>query len=1289
MKKILGLDLGTTSIGWALVNEAENSHETSSIIKLGVRLVPLDKFTNSEGKSLKIKIEDAFASGIGLSTRAVRRSAKSARINNERYKMRRENLIKLFKEHHLINEDTPLCEEGKNTTFETLSLRNKAVSEEITLTELARVLLGINKKRGYKSNRKLKGADEGDAIDGIELARTLYEKNLTPGQYVYLSYNEGRRYSPQFYPSDLNAEFDKIWTCQREFFPLLTDELREELRGKNEKATWKILSEQLDLTGLKRSGKPQEIKQENYKWRANAVSMQIDKEELAVVLGRINAEINSASGYLGDISDRSKILIFKKMTVGQYLYSLISNNPHQSLKRKVFYREDYLCEFDAIWEKQREFHPEILTDELRKKVRNECIFFQRPLKSQKQNVDYCTLESSPKKRIVNGKEITIREGVRVCPKSSPLFQEFKVFQVINNLQILDTVTYEERSLTEEERAAVFSELNLSEKMSRTEVLKCLGLSSKRYNLNYDELPGNTTRTALYKAFLSMLPATGHSEIDFKKAKASDIENIVFQVFEALNFNTDILNLDISLEGKQFERQPAYQLWHLLYSSEGQNLKEHITKLCHFEDYPECSAILSKVSFANDYGNLSTKALRKILPFMRRGLNYYEACEAAGYKHSERSRTKEENENRELLDKMPEYKNGALRNPVVDKVLAQMTNVVNSIINTYGKPDEVHVEMARDMKNNASERQKISKSISDNKANAERIRKLIQEKFNIQHPTKNDILRWRLYEELEKNGYKTFYSNTYIPQEEVLSKKFDIEHIIPQARLFDDSFANKTLELTSVNQEKGANTAYDYMASISTDEQLQQYEARVNQAFVDGKISKAKRKNLLMKQTEIPEDFIQRDLCETRYITRQATTMLEKVIRTVVATTGSITDRLREEWQLIDIMKELNIPIYDKLGLVRRDTNHDGHTVLRIEDWTKRSDNRHHAMDALTVAFTSRSHIQYLNTLNANYNNGIKKQLVCPMDIKQLRGDAKRHLSDILISVRNSKKVATIHRNKKTGQMAITPRGKLHGETYYGSIIYNGEQIFTSRKEVTPELVVADVLDKRIREILEARLAEYGGDAKKAFIALNENPIWLNKEAGISIKKVTVRCKKVNDPLPVHQKRDKYGKLVLDKNGSPIPVDFVAPDNNHHIAFFKDSKGALHERVMTFFEAVERKNQGLGVVDTTYMQAEGWEYLFSLQRGDYVVFPSDDFSTMDIDLTNPKNYSIISPHLFIVQKVSKKDYTFRHHLDPTSSTQKELKDINWKRITSYSYLTGIVKVRLDSLGNIVETQAIEL
>ena len=146
MKRILGLDLGTNSIGWALVDEAESKDERSSIVKLGVRVNPLtvDELTN-------------FEKGKSITTNADRTLKRGMRRNLQRYKLRRETLVEVLKEHKLITEDTILSENGNRTTFETYRLRAKAATAKISLEEFARVLLMINKKRGYKSNRKAKG----------------------------------------------------------------------------------------------------------------------------------------------------------------------------------------------------------------------------------------------------------------------------------------------------------------------------------------------------------------------------------------------------------------------------------------------------------------------------------------------------------------------------------------------------------------------------------------------------------------------------------------------------------------------------------------------------------------------------------------------------------------------------------------------------------------------------------------------------------------------------------------------------------------------------------------------------------------------------------------------------------------------------------------------------------------------------------------------------------------------------------------------------------------------------
>jgi CRISPR-associated endonuclease Csn1 len=191
-----------------------------------------------------------------------------------------------------------------------------------------------------------------------------------------------------------------------------------------------------------------------------------------------------------------------------------------------------------------------------------------------------------------------------------------------------------------------------------------------------------------------------------------------------------------------------------------------------------------------------EAIRKIMPFIQEN-KYNEACALAGYNHS-LSITKEENLNRTLKSKLDILPKNSLRNPVVEKILNQMVNVINAIIldSSLGKPDEIRIELARELKKNAKERAELSQSINDAKNNHDKILKELQTNFSIKNPTRNDIYSLQIIPRTCSNGYKTLYTNTYIPKEKLFSKEFDIEHIIPKARLFDDSFSNKTLSTTS-------------------------------------------------------------------------------------------------------------------------------------------------------------------------------------------------------------------------------------------------------------------------------------------------------------------------------------------------------------------------------------------------------------------------------------------------------------------------------------------------------------
>ncbi len=1163
LRNILGLDLGTTSIGFAHVIEADTSKQ-SSIKKIGVRVNPLttDEQTN-------------FEKGKPVSVNADRTLKRGARRNLDRYQDRRANLIDALAKATIITKDTILAENGKNTTHSTYAFRAKAVINKIEKEELAKVFLAINKKRGYKSSRKAKNEDEGQIIDGMAVAKKLYEGNLTPGQLAYQLLKEGKKYLPDFYRSDLQTEFDKVWNFQKQFYSaILTDEFYKELKGKGQRATSAFFWIKYGFNIAENKAKSREEKKlQAYLWRSEALDKQLEKEEVAFVITEINNNLNNSSGYLGAISDRSKELYFNNQTVGQYLHKQLQESPHTKLKNQVFYRQDYLDEFEKIWETQAKFHLE-LTEELKTEIRDIIIFYQRKLKSQKGLVSFCEFESKEIEIEKNGKITKRTIGLKVAPKSSSLFQEFKIWQVLNNVLVRKKGSKKrvvketnQPALFDEEKEIfvfdletkqkLFDELNIKASLKSAKIIELLGYKSAHREINYSELEGNRTNKLLYDAYLKILESEGYDEdllklqgkddIDVSelKAPASEIKDMIKRIFEILNINTEILEFNAELDGKDFENQISYQLWHLLYSYQEDNSKtgnDTLFRLLEekFGFKKEHGQILAHVAFSDDYGSLSTKAMRKIYPHIKE-LTYDKACFQAGYKHSTSSLTKEEIENRPLKNKLELLKKNSLRNPVVEKILNQLVNVINTIIEInskkdeegniteYFKFDEIRVELARDLKKNAKERAEMTTNINASKIAHEKIFKLLQNEFHVKNPTRNDIIRYRLYEELKNNGYKDLYSNTYISREILFSKQIDIDHVIPQSKMFDDSFSNKTVVFRKDNLEKGNKTSYDYILGKYGENGLEEFKQRIEMLFEQGKknkeegISKAKYQKLLKQESEIGDGFIDRDLRDSQYIAKKARNILYEICKKVTPTTGGVTNRLREDWDLINIMQELNFDKFKKLGLTEMLEKKDGSFKERIVDWSKRNDHRHHAMDALTVAFTKHSHIQYLNFLNARknenhkehntiigiedkettwkYDNEGNKKRVFNLPIPNFREQAKEHLVNVLVSHKAKNKVVTKNKNKtksKNGvkvKVELTPRGQLHKETVYGKYQYyvNKEEKVSAKFD---EETIRKTASPVYRKLLLQRLFENNNDPKKAFAGkntLSKNPIYLNEE----------------------------------------------------------------------------------------------------------------------------------------------------------------------------------------------------
>ena len=255
-----------------------------------------------------------------------------------------------------------------------------------------------------------------------------------------------------------------------------------------------------------------------------------------------------------------------------------------------------------------------------------------------------------------------------------------------------------------------------------------------------------------------------------------------------------------------------------------------------------------------------------------------------------------------------------------------------------------------------------------------------------------------------------------------------------------------------------------------------------------------------------------------------------------------------------------------------------------------------------------------------------------------------------------------------------------------------EEIFTIRKDLNPENFktlkhIDKVVDEGVKEAMKKRLAEHKGDFKTAFSDLEKHPIWLNEAKGISIKRATITG--VSNAEPLHYAKNHLGNLIYDDLGKEIPVDFASTGNNHHVAIYQSESGELDDEVVSFYEAVIRKNQKLPIVKSQSKQ--GWPLKFTLKQNEMFVFPSEGFDPNEIDLMDENNQSQISNHLYRVQKLSKveygksavRDFVFRHHLETEVVDIKEMKDISWKAIKSLGHLQDIIKVRTNHLGQIVQ------
>ena len=439
---------------------------------------------------------------------------------------------------------------------------------------------------------------------------------------------------------------------------------------------------------------------------------------------------------------------------------------------------------------------------------------------------------------------------------------------------------------------------------------------------------------------------------------------------------------------------------------------------------------------------------------------------------------------------------------------------------------------------------------------------------------------------------------------------------------------------SVNREIKKNmTAFEYVKNANDPKwTLENYAAKVNTLYSQKLISKQKKKYLLMESSDIPDDFINRQKQDTAYISKRIIEELKKITPVITTTTGNITDWLRKEWGLLGILERMNynriikfekfikakfkeskIDMPENFSIIEKQIIKGDKEIDRCVSFTKRNDHRHHAIDALVVACTRQSYIQYLNTLNAQHDStkipkkykGDKQAFLKdiakpPKEIwSSFHNDAEIAINNIIVSVKDRKRLFTTSKNiirKKnytTNQYETiridstnkAPRGKLHDETFYGSIkvpvvkyISNlsietlanqytdenqrAEFIKEANKHLIEEQDLQNIMKHYIKNKMLKRFEENNNDFKKSIKSIDENPInYSNKKQ----KKITLLYASVFEKQIVYRKGlsayfvengmskttilNKL-KRVVDKGVRQLLLDFFESNKEWNIAEIK-------------------------------------------------------------------------------------------------------------------------------------------
>lgn len=872
-----------------------------------------------------------------------------------------------------------------------------------------------------------------------------------------------------------------------------------------------------------------------YRLRAEALDKPLENHELGRAfyhLAQRRGFLSNRKSALSDTDEKTGVVksgihdLDTKMkesdarTLGEYFSFL--NPEEERIRTKYTGRKMYVDEFKAIIKAQREFGNQRLTETFEKNLYR-AIFRQRPLKSCRDLIGSCPYEKRQKR----------------APWYHPLAQKFRVLQAVNHLRLVFD-SGETRSLTPEERETLLDMLLRSSSVSISNAKKALGLNGRKTPCTFSIEEGGEKSLPGHAVNAKFIPFFGeHRWLN----ELSEEERIA-------------IILDV----------------HSYTSAEGLKKKG----MSRWSLTEEQADEFSELSLPQDYAGLSLAALRKIIPLMEKGADYMTALTGV---YGEVLRSDK------VYDELPMIKGyiSDLRNPAVERTLTQLRKVVNPIIRKYGKPDAIHIELAREMKRSKAEKSRITKKMrTQEKFRQEAVAELKAQlpEFQNAEPKRRDIEKYMLWREC--SGKCPYTGKTIdLPNLFGHTPEFDIEHIIPYSACLDDSFLNKTLCHVKVNRvDKRNRTPFQAFSEHKED-----YEAmleRVGKFNSPHRIEKLRRFKL--ESTDEFADFANRQLNDTSYASKLAKSYLSSLYggtydenrkQRVVAVSGNITAIVRNYYRLNRILGEGDRKI--------------------------RSDHRHHAVDAVVLALTSQGTIQDISRTAEEF--ALKSQRL------MYQGDSEPWVGFTNEMRRSIENIRVTHaESHKT-------RGKLHEDTIYGLVEgENGIVSYRTPLESLSEKDLSGITDPVVKQCVRDKLVElgiYDAESKKLDskkLSMMGNPANLPRmrtkdgTPGPIIR--SVRCRK---PLSVL------------KLGKEQHARAVVTGNNHHMEIIettdKNGNPKWEGVCVSMMEAYQRKKQGIPVVQKDHGADK--RFVFSLAFGDIIECTMEGEST---------------PHLYVIRSV---------------------------------------------------------